>query len=43
MSKLLYDHFMATNVFNISNKVKQQKKNGKNKRVVPTDKRETNK
>jgi hypothetical protein len=42
MSKLLYDHFMATNVFNISKKVKQQKKNGKNKRVVPTNEREGN-
>ena len=26
MSKSLYDHFMSTNVFNISTKVKQQQK-----------------
>ena len=44
MSKSLYDHFMSTNVFNISAKVKkQQKKNGQSKRAVPANERKGNK
>ena len=43
MSKSLYDHFMSTNVFNITTKVKQQrKKNGQSKRAVPANERKGN-